>query len=215
VPENERQLQQPQVVRELEVALESSRNNAPAYCDLVELKLHLAQYRDSLDAILASNISEPKEWRVALLNILVYVSRLYLDYSLFQKDIPRLWHLASKRAKRNVPRCDIQREQLLRSRIEEQLESSSCWIYFKLGGVASLFPNLQTLRDYTNSFALHLPEIYEETIRLDACATSFMETHDKRALADMVVGMQHMARNHISFVLPALELAADEDHWAV
>jgi hypothetical protein len=105
------------------------------------------------------------------------------------------------------------RERNLREKFRERLESSPCWIHFKPQNPSSADTGLKTLQDYIEKFTLHLPEIYEETLRVEVCAKSFLNNHNDSALAQLVVGLQHLGRNHISFVLQALEWAADEDSW--
>jgi hypothetical protein len=69
------------------------------------------------------------------------------------------------------------------------------------------------LEDYLNVFLLHLPEIYEETLRIEALVKAFRKNLDKAVLTRLEVSLEHMARNHISFVRFALEWAADESSW--
>jgi hypothetical protein len=64
-----------------------------------------------------------------------------------------------------------------------------------------------------DSFALHLPEIYEASFRVESYARAFQKSQSSTALASLGVGLQHLGRNHISFVRFALEWAADESSW--
>ncbi|MFZ0662947.1 MAG: hypothetical protein WAM66_09670 [Acidobacteriaceae bacterium] len=41
----------------------------------------------------------------------------------------------------------------------------------------------------------------------------FLASHVDSALVDLMVGLQHLGRNHTLFLLPALEWATDEDSW--
>lgn len=72
---------------------------------------------------------------------------------------------------------------------------------------------LTCLDDYLNSIELHLPEIYGETIRIEAQGIEFLRSNDSGSLADVLVGLEHTGRNHISFVLRALDWLVDEISW--
>ena len=60
---------------------------------------------------------------------------------------------------------------------------------------------------------MHLPEIYEETFRVEDCAKDFMTNQSSAFLAQMIVGMEHLGRNHISFVQQALQWASADINW--
>jgi hypothetical protein len=61
---------------------------------------------------------------------------------------------------------------------------------------------------------LHLAEVYEETFRIESCVRSFLKNRNDAVMAHLVVGLEHMGRNHISFVQQALEWAANDLSWA-
>jgi hypothetical protein len=73
--------------------------------------------------------------------------------------------------------------------------------------------DLHTLEDYKSRFALHLPEIYEEPFRVEICAKDFLASHSSSVLAEIDVGLGHLARNHVGFVLQALEGVVDVASW--
>jgi len=60
---------------------------------------------------------------------------------------------------------------------------------------------------------LHLPEIYEETVFLEECANILSEQRSRKIAVAMMIGLQHMGRNHISFLQPALDWLSDEEYW--
>jgi hypothetical protein len=150
--------------------------------------------------------------------MLASTSQLYLDYVLIRSDMPKLEKL-SRRARRVEPfeayidRASINRETVLRRQFRKQLESLNCWSYFEPDNAFSEHTGLHTLQDYINNFALHLPEIYEETFRVEKCARNFRENQNDSDLADLIIGLEHLGRHHISFAHLALEWAADESSW--
>ena len=129
------------------------------------------------------------------------------------KNLPAMEAVSSKGGG-GLVRVDTLREKTLREKLHKELESSPCWSrHFKPENSFSELTGLRSRRDYTDKLTLHLPEIYEESFRVEACTKDFLASHDGSALAQLVVGLQHLGRNHISFVLQALEWAADEDSW--
>ena len=148
--------------------------------------------------------------RVFFFKLLVCVSRLYLDYLLLVGELSKLH--AQRGSTSNLIHADVAKEGLLRDHFTERLQSLPCWAHFHPKIPFSELTGLRTLADYMNSFTLHLPEIYEETLQA--------EQYAKRLLADsgdsgdyLTVSLEHLGRNHISFVLQALQWAADENTW--
>jgi hypothetical protein len=139
--------------------------------------------------------------------------QLYLDYLLVMKNLPAMENVSSKGGSGRV-RVDALREKNLREKLQQELASSSCWNHhFNPENSFSELTGLRSRRDYTDRLTLHLPEIYEESFRVEACAKDFLVSHDGSTLAQLVAGLQHLGRNHISFVLQGLEWVADEDSW--
>ncbi len=101
----------------------------------------------------------------------------------------------------------------MRQQFKERLRLLSCWSSFTAENAFSQFTNLRKLDDYLNSFALHLPEVYEQTFSAERYAVTFIENQSASALIYLIIDLQHMCRNHISFVHFALEWAAEESSW--
>lgn len=180
---------------------------------LEKLQLDLASYREAVDSVFSSALVTPTDWQQFFGEILICVSQLYLDYLLVMKSLPAMEAVSSKGDGGRV-RVDTLREKTLREKLQQRLESSPCWGQrFKPENSFSELTGLRGWRDYTDKFTVHLPEIYGESFRVEACVKDFLASHDGSALAQLVVGLQHLGRNHISFVLQALEWAADEDSW--
>lgn len=180
---------------------------------LEKLQLDLVSYRKAVDNIFSSALAKPTDWQQCLKEILICASQLYLDYLLVMKNIPAMEAVSSKGVS-GLVRVDTLREKTLREKLQQELESSACWSrHFQPENSFSESTGLRSRRDYTDKFTLHLPEIYEESFRVEACTKDFLASHDGSALAQLVVGLQHLGRNHISFVIQPLEWAADEDSW--
>jgi len=180
---------------------------------LEKLQLDLVSYREAVDNVLSSALAKPTDCQQCFREILICASQLYLDYLLVMKNLPAMEAVSSK-GDSGLVRLDTLRERTLREKLQQKLESSPCWSHhFKPENSFSELTGLRSRRDYTGKFSLHLPEIYEESFRVEACTKDFLASHHGSALAQLVVGLQHLGRNHISFVLQALEWAADEDSW--
>ena len=180
---------------------------------LEKLQRDLVSYREAVENVFSSALAKPTEWQQCFREILICASQLYLDYLLVMKNLPAMEAVSSKDDSDRV-RVDTVREKILREKLQQRLESSTCWSHhFKPENSFSELTGLRSLRDYADKLTLHLPEIYEESFRVEACTKDFLASHDGSALAQLVVGLQHLGRNHISFALQALEWAADEDSW--
>jgi hypothetical protein len=178
-----------------------------------QLALDAAGYRAAMERIFSRKLSKPRHCRQYFFEVLVNSSRLYLDYLLITKDLPELEKLSKTDAKRPLNPHNTSRETLLRRRFRERLKSLPCWSYFLPENPFSKYTGLWKLEDYINSFALHLPEIHEETLWVEGYASGFLKNRLASTLADLMVGLQHLGCNHVSFVHFALEWAAEESSW--
>ncbi|MBB5056346.1 hypothetical protein HDF16_001015 [Granulicella aggregans] len=184
-----------------------------ALAELENLQLAAVRYRSAVDHIFSPSLTTSENWRACLAGILVSTTRLYLGYLLVAEGLEELEALVSKKRIRKSFPTDTVREMKLRAELGRKLELPTSWPGFIPYNPFSDITRLRTLKDYTASFTLHLPEIYEETFRIEACAKSFLADRNSSVLAQLLVGLQHLGRNHASFVLPALEWAADEGSW--
>jgi hypothetical protein len=181
---------------------------------LEKLILDLAHYRESVDQLLLpTDVSGTRQWREQLFEILICASQLYLDYLLLMRALPSLESISVKASGDLVPRLDIHREASLRKGLKERLKSVPHWKHFDPRNAFSKLTGLQTLEDYIDRLVLHLPEIYEESLHVEDCTRRFLTVHDEAILTELVIGMEHMGRNHIAFVQQALEWAANETGW--
>jgi hypothetical protein len=183
------------------------------YSQLEGLIPDLANYRESLDRIFSDSIREPEDCRRYFFDLLISVSQLYLDYLLLTKESPFFVTVQAETAIQSRPKVDIQREAILRRQLRNQLESWPFWVHFEPKNAFSQDTGLYKLDDYIQKFCVHLPEIYEETFRLEEWTKNFLSNQIDSLLTDIIVGLQHIGRNHISFVQQALQWAADETSW--
>lgn len=180
---------------------------------LEKLQVDLGGYREAVDQIFSPALTTSKKWQACFSEILICTARLYLDYLLVMKGVDELESFVSRSGDGGEAPTDSVREMKLRADLKRTLESSNGWPGFIPQNSFSNLTGFRTLRDYADSFTLHLPEIYEETFRVEACTKSFLANHNGTALAQLSVGLQHLGKNHASFVLQPLEWAADEGSW--
>lgn len=167
-----------------------------------------SDYRESVDKIFSTTTLHG-----CFSEILMRTSELYLDYRLFIKYLPDLEAASIDGDDHDVFHTNRGREREFRQRLTKGLELSHQWTLFKPIVALSSLIGLRTQQDYLNNFRLHLPEIYEETFRVEECVTAFSASRQSSVLAALTISFQHMGRNHILFLMPALEWAADEDSW--
>jgi|SRR5579872_6078009 len=178
--------------------------------NLETLSADLRAYRKAMDRVFSKPPSKPRDCRKYFFELLVSVSRLYLDYLLLVTELSKVH--ARKGTTSNLIRTDVAREGLLRRRFKKRLKSLRCWTHFRPENSFSEVTALRTLTDYMDSFALHLPEIYEETLQAEQYAQRIL-TDSGDSGAYLTVSLEHLGRNHISFVLQALQWVSDEISW--
>lgn len=179
---------------------------------LRKLVSNLASYREAVDRLLSPDVPDGRKWREQLFDILISVAQLYLDYLLLIRELPAI-EAASKASVQEVLRANTGREARLRKRLKDRLESVPHWNHFDPQNAFSELTGLRTRQDYINRFVLHLPEIYEESLRVEDRTKAFLTDLGHSSLMELAVGMEHIGRNHISFVLQALEWAVDDGSW--
>ena len=180
---------------------------------LRQLLSSLPAFRTAVDALVSENHGSADEWRRSFHGVLLAATELYLGYLLVQKNEAALWKTARGRPAANARWGDIQRETALQHKITDRLESALPWKLFRTTNQFSRWTGLWDRRDYVERLALHLAEVYEQTIGTEKRVTDFLADRSPRAFADISVGLEHLGRNHISFVLQALQWAADESSW--
>jgi len=174
----------------------------------------LRAYRDAFDRIFSSPIVGPSEGKRYFFNLLLCATQLYLA-SLQVLDAISRGEIHTVRSARigNRDLYGIEREVALRDQFRTRLRSLPCWNHFDPRIPFSDLTGLRTLDDYLDSFSLHLPEIYEETLRVEKYTKTLISGATDSALAAVTVGLEHLAYNHLSFVLMALQWAANDATW--
>lgn len=179
---------------------------------LETLQVDVVQYRQAVDKIFSLSLMTSDRWQACFKEILLCTARLYLDYLLITNDMPELEGLCGKATANRSVSTDWRREKKLREELTLRLGSSE-WPGFVPENAFSDLTGFGTVQDYANSFTLHLPEIYEETFRIEACLRSFLSHRDSASLSQLSVGLQHLGRHHVSFVLQPLEWVAEDGSW--
>jgi hypothetical protein len=170
-------------------------------------------YRQAVDQILTADRLKLQGFRRCLLAIQVGIAHLQLDrLSLMQEAA--VFETSSEEALPQTPLMhDMKREMAIRNRLKDRFESMTFWSRFEGKKPVAELLGLRSVDDYRRSFQLHLPEIYEETFRIENYALALLGNQASSDLTGMLVGLEHLARNHAYFVQPALDFASDEDSW--
>lgn len=173
----------------------------------------LTSYREMVDRLFSESLLEPKDWRAYFSDLLISVSQLHLGCLIFVHNSYGFEAGSSFISTDRLPKIDISREQSFRSKLRAYLESRIFWDDFHPED-ASLMPiELRTAQDYLDNLSLHLPEIYEESLRIEGYVNVFRESSSGLVFTSVIVGLQHISRNHIAFVQPTLEWISNEDLW--
>jgi hypothetical protein len=188
--------------------------------NLEMLQRNAATYRTVMDRIFSDPPGSAEGERRYFFDLLICVSRLYRDWLCLGEELSslpverELGKARSGRSSAGEPAEQISSEVLRWDALTRQLAGLGCWTWFKREIPFSELTGLHTLDDYLHAFSLHLPEIYEETMRVERYAGMVIESPKSSVVSPLMVGLEHLARNHISFVQPALQWAADEGSWS-
>lgn len=170
--------------------------------------VHSVDYRTRFADVSAS-FSQGLSPQQSLFELLIATSELYLDCLLVLRVLPSLHGHAVDGAEVTKDAGDASREMHLRQHLRGTLDGSRSWSYLDLKHPLAE-DNLATQEDYINNYALHLPEIHEETYQVEQYARDFIQTRNNLALVDLEIGLRHLAFNHAIFVLPALQWPSTE-----
>ncbi len=177
-----------------------------------ELKDCSSAYRAIVDRIFSTSLSGPHECRQYFFDLLLIVSRLYLASILLVDELSNVKGVKD-RSTSPLPSTNVARFIESARHFRERLESLACWKYFRpMRGVPEA-AGLVTVKDYQDSFTLHLPEIYEETFQIDQYVEKLLRLITDSAIAGVIVTVEHVCYHHVSFVLPALQWASREASW--
>ena len=164
---------------------------------------HCVDYRASFALVFAafSTGISPQE---ALFNLLVVTTRLYLDCLLILRHSSALHRLALDDSETADVGSDVTREMELRKQFRVVMEGSKSWSFLTLDHPMA-FPQFRTQEAYLNHYALHLPEMHEETFFLEECAQRLIKSLSSKALVDLEIGLKHLCFNHAIFAMPILQ----------
>jgi hypothetical protein len=173
-------------------------------------------FRQAVDSVLSDQSSEPAVFRDCMYEIWVGASRLYLDQvEIHECDVDdlnaTLATIQITAAKEKDNPADA--EGRIRTRLRAHLEKLTIWDRFQMHNAIPASRGLKEKEDYIDSLALHLPEIYGETIRLEDLLHRLILDPSETALTRALISAEHLGKNHISYVLPALEWLTDADAW--
>ena len=178
---------------------------------LEQLEVDLISYRDAFTHR-PSQLASASEVRHYFHDVLIQTSKLYLDMLLIERDEDLL--AAKLRDTSLFPLPSDGLERVTRDEFQLSLRSWAAWAHFQPEHAFSAQLRLTTLQEYFDSFTLHLPEIFAETANAEARLHSVFNDQSAAAFTDLLIRIQHVGRNHISFVQHSLQYAADESCWS-
>lgn len=174
-------------------------------------------FRRAVDSLLSDKCGDPVAFCDRMHEVWAAAARLYLD----QVEMSRCTldglngktEISEPHAVTNAGEEPAETELRIRARLRAYLEQLTIWNRYDLRNAMPASRGLRTKGDYIDALALHLPEIYAETIRLEDRARRFLTSPSEAVLSQAIVSAEHLGKNHISYVLPALEWLTEEDAW--
>jgi hypothetical protein len=185
---------------------------------LAGLKVDLRQYQMQINRLFTQKLTRPRDCSRCFFDILVSASRLYLDYLLLRELEAHIYAEDPRPKRRPIvpysysPRAGTAKEESMRAKFRSRVESLKCWGRFQPESEFADDNHLRSLEDYINTLELHLPEIYGETFNMELSLKRFVEEKDFAAVADLIVGLAHIA-HHVSYCHYALEILSEDRRW--
>jgi hypothetical protein len=175
-------------------------------------------FRAACENLVSLSSIDSCKFRAQMSTFWQLASRLYLDCT----ELARWCEVDTGRKMGSRPKglstapvvSSVNIEQSIRGTLRLFFEGVPVWDDFNTENAIPMSRGLINAMDYINSLSLHLPEIYCESFRLERHLTELGRDMDESAKSRALVSVSHMGRNHISFVLPALEWLSDKDNWA-
>src|SRR6185437_5496499 len=140
-------------------------------------------YRRAMDKVLHGTLATPGAWRRQLGSVLGCLAELVLDYLVLMRNRESLEAVArsmrSSRSSREEIKTRAEREASMRKDLAAVLGTSGPW-----QGIYTATPpwfaaiGLRTRHDCARVFVVHLPEIYGETLCVDAHIARFRRSRD-------------------------------------
>ncbi len=175
---------------------------------LKRLHADLGNYRRTLDWVISLPQPSPDECRNCCFQLLRDLSKIHssaLDVleMLYRYEVP------NARAKGEFVRSDIQREAELRTRLRDRLRSWTCWESLVAERSWASVAGLASIEDFVECLSLHLPEIHEETLRIERYLELLSVKPTGRSVAGLTTALDHVVFHHLCFVFPALPFKPD------
>ena len=187
----------------------------PLQAYLSELDSNACSYRSTVNRIFSRKLTTPRHCARYFFDVLKRTSRLYEAYLTLREMEPTIATGPDPdEANRTRRRFDVGEESGFRERLRKRLELLPCWSQFDPNNPFVEENQLGRPADYIANLALHLPEIYGETVMLENCAHQALQQGlvTDSCLADLVVRLDHAA-HHVSYCRYALEILSYEDNW--
>src|SRR6185312_10809928 len=156
-----------------------------------------------------------EDWLRYFWTVLELASQLYADYVVLTPGLNRIEAPDDAPESPMANESGVQAEASLRERYDSVLRGMPHWKQLTLNAPFGEITRLRTADDFVQNLVLHVPEAYTESIRVERWAKEFNARPAATPLGSLIVGLEHMGRNHILFALPALQFVADETSWDV
>jgi len=185
---------------------------------LTELVSDLRDYRACMKRIFSRKLTRSRDCSKYFFEVLVCASNLYRDHLTMRKLEAELYNQAKRPPNKPAGtysfkrRAGVDHEATMRPRFRRRIESLHCWTEFQPESEFAEENQLRTVVNYISALALHLPEIYGETINMDRSVKKFSESRASSAVAEIQVGLAHIA-HHASYCHFALETLSEEWRW--
>ncbi len=171
----------------------------------------LQQYRRVADKAFSRRLATPKSCRRYFFDLLIAATTVYQDFLLTMAVLPGLYRQSDRKAESQQFTSSNSREAAYRQRYTTALHTIP-FVDFTPSGLAKLSFGWER-EDYTQALGLHVPEIYEETFRLELRLGRLAAGLTRRDLTHLEVEFCHLAENHCTFLLPVLQDLAVARNW--
>lgn len=182
---------------------------------LISIDADSNQYRTSFNRIYSRQLETPGSCIKYFYELLVITSKLYIDCLNLRNCENKFYDtvnvpLATSPTVRKLPRLKFTHGKDARLKFNNKISSLPCWGSFDPSNEFSSNNLLKTHRDYINSLQIHLPDIYDESIRINVCVRNIVAGKGDHSFEELLVRLEHVA-HHASYCRHTLELLS---HWA-
>ena len=152
---------------------------------------------------------EGLQWH--FLRVLASVSKLYsLSIELEISDLQSVKGSSAERIHLSGSHAEAISNGIVRLFADSELTNK-----FIPNGPFSAKTGLYTVSDYEASLSSNLPDIYEESQRTSAYLHEYQSTRRFSTLGRLEVSLEHAAKYHVCFLIPALQRLAAESSWKI